>query len=189
MKTNFLLSCLAALILFLTYSERHGRSPSTSVPVEETTSAPLFPLAPEAVSTIILHDTDQCVVAHQNGESSDLLYEMSEMLLRGRVVRRFPPSVTDLSVYGLALASWRITITTKDATTRQPVLLLGRLNPVGNAVYARWDDDEEVLLVGSYLLTALDVVFERLRSSAHAGITVDTSCEEEGRVTQQGGEP
>jgi hypothetical protein len=68
--------------------------------------------------------------------------------------------------------------------TRQHVLLLGRLNPVGNAVYARWLDDKEVLLVGSYLLTALDVVFERLRSSSHAEIATDASCEEIKTVIQ-----
>jgi hypothetical protein len=100
------------------------------------------------------------------------------MLLQGRVVRRFSPPVTDFSVYGLVPAPWQIVLTRGDET-RQPVLLLGRLNPVGNAVYARWDDGKDVFLVGSYLLTAVDVVFERLRSSSHAGILVDASCEEE----------
>jgi hypothetical protein len=63
------------------------------------------------------------------------------------------------------------------------VLLLGHLNPVGNAVYVRRLDGGEVLLVGSYLLTALDVVFERLRSS-RAGIVTEAPCEEEKTVVQ-----
>ena len=101
------------------------------------------------------------------------------MLLQGRVVRRFSPPGTDFSAYGLAPALWRVTLTSAD-DTRTHVLLLGRLNPVGNAVYARWLDGKEVLLIGSYLLTALDVVFERLRSSSHAGIATDAPCEERG---------
>ena len=46
-------------------------------------------------------------------------------------------------------------------------------------MYARWDDGEDVLLVGSYFLTAVDVVFERLRASSLAGILANTSCEGE----------
>jgi hypothetical protein len=75
-------------------------------------------------------------------------------------------------------AAWQLTFTEADETRRR-VLLLGHLNPVGNAVYARWQDDQEVLLVGSYFLTAVDVVFERLRSSSLAEVATDALCEEE----------
>lgn len=104
------------------------------------------------------------------------------MLFQGRVVRRFSPLRSEFSAYGLAPATWQVVLAGADET-RPHVLLLGRLNPVGSAVYARWLDDKEVLLVGSYLLTAVDVVFERLRSS-HAGIATDASCED-GKIFTQ----
>jgi hypothetical protein len=55
-------------------------------------------------------------------------------------------------------------------------------------VYARWDNGEDVLLVGSYFLTAVDMVFERLRASSHSGILADLSCEEDETGTQVGAE-
>ena len=178
MKTNLFLSCFAIILLLLTYAERRTLPPPTNASAEETTSTPLFPFSPEAVTKISLRNLDQCVVARKEPDTVEFLREISEMLLQGRVVRRFSPPVTDFSVYGLAPAPWQVALTDAD-DSRQPVLLLGRLNPVGNAVYARWDDGEDVLLVGSYFLTAVDVVFERLRASSLSGILANASCEGE----------
>ena len=184
MKDNLLLSCFAALLLLSAYTERRTPPPPIDAPAEGTTSAPLFPFSPEAVTKISISHAQQCVIVRKNIETRDLLREVSAMLFQGRVVRRFSPPGTDVSAYGLASSTWRIVLTGAD-DTRQHVLLLGRLNPIGNAVYARWHDDKEVLLVGSYFLTAVDVVFERLRSfSSHPGIVADASCEEEKTVTQ-----
>ena len=84
----------------------------------------------------------------------------------------------DFPAYGLAPATWRIVLAGADGTSRS-TLFLGHLNPIGNAVYTRWDDGEDVLLVGSYFLTAVDVVFERLRASSLSGILANASCEGE----------
>jgi hypothetical protein len=183
MKSNLFLSCFAIILLLSAYLERRTLSPPTGAPAEDTTSAPLFSLSPEAVTMLSLRNLDQCVVARKEADSVEFLREVSEMLLQGRVVRRFSPPVKDFSEYGLASATWQIALASGDDTL-QPVLLLGRLNPVGNAVYARWDDSEDVLLVGSYFLTAVDVVFERLRSASYAGTAIDASCEEEKTVIQ-----
>ena len=183
MKTNLFLSCFAIILLSLAYTERRTLSPPTSASAEETTSALLFPLSPEAITKIRISNTQQCVVARKNAETMELFQEVSAMLLQGRVIRRFSPPVVDFSAYGLTPATWQIVLAGADETQPQ-VLWLGRLNPIGNAVYARWRDDKEVLLIGSYFLTAVDVVFERLRSSSHSGILADASCEEEERGTQ-----
>ena len=183
MKSNLFLGCFAVILLLLAYIERQVPQPPTSAPTKETTSAPLFLLSPEAVTKISIRNAQQCVVVRKNTETMDLLREVSAMLFQGRVVRRFSPSAVDFSAYGLVPATWQIVLTS--AVEAQPqVLWLGRLNPIGNAVYARWLDDKEVLLVGSYFLTAVDVVFKRLRSSSHAGVVADASCEEEKTVTQ-----
>jgi hypothetical protein len=183
MKNNLFLSCFTVILLLLTYTERHTLPSSTGIPMEETASAPLFSLSPEAVTKISIGNYQRCVVVQKSTETISLLCEVSAMLFQGRVVRRFSPLGAEFSAYGLAPATWQVIFVGADET-RQHVLLLGRLNPVGNAVYARWLDDKEVLLVGSYLLTALDVVFERLRSSSHVGIAADALCEEEKILTQ-----
>jgi hypothetical protein len=38
-------------------------------------------------------------------------------------------------------------------------LVLGRMNAAGSAVYARRDDSPRVLLLGAYILSAIDRVF------------------------------
>ena len=91
MKSNLFLSCLAVILLFLAYTERRTLPPPTGAPAEETTSAPLFSLSPEAVTKISISNAQQCVVAQKNAETTDLLREVSAMLLQGRVVRRFSP--------------------------------------------------------------------------------------------------
>lgn len=183
MKSNLFLSCFAIILLLLTYAERRTPLPPTSAPAEDTTSAPLYSLSPAAVTQITLRNAQQCVVVRTEADTGEFLREVSAMLLQGRVVRRFSPSGTDFSVYGLAPATWRIVLAGAGGTPRS-TLFLGHLNPIGNAVYARWQDNQEVLLVGSYFLTAVDVVFERLRASSHSGILADVSCEEEERGMQ-----
>lgn len=184
MKTNLFLICFAVMLLVLAYIERRTPLPPTSAPVEETTSAPLFSLSPETITKVSISHAQQCVVAQKNAETMGLLREVSAILLQGRMVRHFSPPIAEVSAYGLTPATWQVVLAGADET-RQRVLLLGRLNPVGNAVYARWHDDKEVLLVGSYFLTAIDVVFERLRSaSSYAGIVADALCEEEKTFTQ-----
>jgi len=178
MKSNLFLGCFAVLLLFLAYTERSAPLPPIGVPAKETTSALLFPRSPETITKISITNAQQCVVAQKNAGTTDLLHEVSALLFQGRVVRRFSPPDADLPMYGLAPARWRIVLTGADDTPRS-ALFLGHLNPVGNAVYARWQDDQEVLLVGSYFLTAVDVVFERLRSSSLADIATDALCEGE----------
>jgi hypothetical protein len=178
MKSNLFLGCFAILLLFLAYTERSAPLPPVGVPAKETASAPLFSLSPETITKISIRNAQQCVVAQKNAGTTGLLREVSAILLQGRVVRRFSPRDTDFPAYGLAPAIWRIVLTGDDDTPRS-ALFLGHLNPVGNAVYARWQDDQEVVLVGSYFLTAVDVVFERLRSSSLTEIATDALCEEE----------
>jgi hypothetical protein len=155
-----------------------------STPAEATGSAPLFSLSPEMITKVSISHAPQCIVVQKTAETKELLQEISAMLLQGRVIRRFSSPVADVSTYGFKPATWGIVLVGADET-RQHVLWLGHLNPVGNAVYARWHDGKEVLLVGSYFLTAVDVVFERLRSaSLYAEITTDASCEEKKPVAQ-----
>jgi hypothetical protein len=178
MKSNLFLSCLAVLLLLLAHTERRTPPPPAGAPAEETASAPLFPFSPETITKISISNAQQCVVAQKNAGSTGLLREVSAMLFQGRVVRRFSPRDADFPAYGLAPAIWRIVLAGADDTPRS-TLFLGHLNPVGNALYVRWQDDQEVLLVGSYFLTVVDVVFERLRSSSLAEIATDALCEEE----------
>lgn len=185
MKSNLFLSCFAVLLLLLAYTERSAPLPPVGVPARETTSTPLFLFPSAVIRKVSIRHGQQCVVVQTSVETRDLIREVSEMLWQGREVRRFSLPSADFSVYGLMPATWQLTFTEADETQRH-ALLLGHLNPVGNAVYARWQDDQEVLLVGSYFLTAVDVVFERLRSSSLAGRVTEASCEEEETGIQEG---
>jgi len=51
---------------------------------------------------------------------------------------------------------------------------MGNLNPVGNAVYAHIDGESDVLLVGSYFLTSLDMALQGLRAGGSK--FVDLNC-------------
>ncbi len=183
MRNNLFLVCFAVLLLFLAYTERSAPLPPVGVPARETTSTPLFLFPPAVITKFSIRHGQQCIVVRTGVETRDLLREVGALLFQGRVVRRFSLPDADFSAYGLMPAAWQLTFTEADETRRH-ALLLGHLNPVGNAVYARWQDDQEVLLVGSYFLTAVDVVFERLRSSSLAEVATDALCEEEEPDTQ-----
>jgi hypothetical protein len=60
---------------------------------------------------------------------------------------------------------------------QRQVVNVGELNPVRNAVYARIQDDPDVLLVGSYFLTSMDMALQELR--ANSSVAVDLQCPEE----------
>ena len=121
MKSNLFLSCFAIILLLSAYLERRTLSPPTGAPAEDTISAPLFSLSPEAVTMLSLRNLDQCVVARKEADSVEFLREVSEMLLQGRVVRRFSPPVKDFSEYGLASATWQIAqFTSRYVFTRLP---------------------------------------------------------------------
>jgi hypothetical protein len=85
------------------------------------------------------------------GEALD---DLVEVLTGLRAVDRF--RAEDDAPYGLDDSPGTLEIVGGGRPTR---LVLGRMNAAGSAVYARRDDSPRVLLLGAYILSAIDRVF------------------------------
>jgi hypothetical protein len=177
MKGNFFLGLLALFFAVLAYTERRAVPPPAPVAIPETSSEPLLALQSEEISAIKVIDRNGCVVVRTAGGGvlSEKAGQLVDALSQARVVRRFVPPSADLSPYGLTQSARRIEVLGAGEKQSQAVFV-GSLNPVGDAVYARTKDASDVLLVGSYFLTALDMALQGLRPGGNA--SVDPACAE-----------
>jgi hypothetical protein len=173
MKGNFLLSILTLFLAVLAYTERRAAPPPSAVPSSAVSSEPLFALRPEEIDAIKVVDQNGCLVVGRKAMSSLYGRALMESIIQARVIRRFPPSAADFSSYGLIHSVRRVEVLHVDG---KPMLIVdvGNLNPVRDAVYARIQGGPEVLLIGSYFLTALDMAVQGVR--ANEGGTADYAC-------------
>lgn len=169
MKSNVLLSVLALSLALLSYTERSAAPPPTSEGAQEISSEPLFDLSPEEISAVTVVDRSGCLVVRQEALTLPQAEALIESLLQARVIRRFSPDSPDLSPYGLTLPGRRVAVE-KTNGERSQVIDLGSLNPIGTAVYVRVQNDPDVLLVGSYLLTSLDMALQGLQAKGNSSI-------------------
>src|SRR5262249_48183295 len=147
--------------------------PPAAAPQEA--SEPLFPSPLEEIDAITVLDARGCVSVRREGTITQSVEELGQSVVQARVVRRFSPPSADLSAYGLAPPARQVEVKwARGARSRRAAV--GDLNPVGNAVYARVEDEPGVLLVGSYFLTSLDVALQGLR--AEGGKVVERNCAE-----------
>jgi len=172
MKGNFLLSLFAFSLAVFAYVERRTAPPPLPV-AQEASSEPLFALQPEEIDAIRVVDQKGCVVVRKKGEQQQRAEELINNILQTRVLRRFLPSAGDFSLYGLAQPVRRVEVVRVNGGQSQTVVI-GNLNPVGDAVYIRTPEDSEVLLVGSYFLTSLNMALQGLR--AEGSQFIDPSC-------------
>jgi len=167
MRGNIFLSLLTLFLAVLAYTERRAAPPPSAVLGSEVFSEPLFALRPEEIDAIRVVEQNGCLVVGRRAMSSSYGKALMDSLLQARVIRRFPPSPADFSSYGLIHPVRRVEVLLVDG---KPVLVvdIGDLNPVRDAVYARIQGDSEVLLIGSYFLTALDMAVQGVRASESA---------------------
>lgn len=175
MRGNYFLGILALGLAVLAYTERRAAPPPTSAELE-VTSDPLFALQPEEINAIRVVDRHGCVFVREGVMASQPASALMDSVSQARVIRRFPPAGADFSPYGLAHPTRRVEMIGGNGEQRQ-VVSIGELNPVRNAVYARIQGDPDVLLVGSYFLTSMDMALQELR--ANSPVAVDLRCPEE----------
>jgi len=173
MAGNFLLGIVMVLLALSAYTERQAAAPPASEVVQEESGEPLFSLPLEKIGAIKVLDAHGCVLVRKNGSNSQPVKELLDSIVQVRVVRRFSPASTDFSAYGLTRPVRRVEVTWANGAQSRRVAI-GNLNPVGNAVYVRAQDETEVLLVGSYFLTSLDMALQELR--AESGMALDLNC-------------
>lgn len=176
MKSNILLGFVALSLVLLAYTERRAVPPPAPVATPEESSEPLFSLQPEEIDAIKVLDAHGCVFVRKKGTNPQPAEELIVGIVQARVVRRFSPISMALSSYGLTHPVRRVEVTWANGTQSRSVIL-GDLNPVGNAVYAYVDGESDVLLVGSYFLTSVDMALQGLR--AKGDIMTDPSCASE----------
>ncbi|HEV8716298.1 MAG TPA: DUF4340 domain-containing protein [Candidatus Binatia bacterium] len=172
MKSNILLSFVAVSLVLLAYTERQAIPPTPGT-VPEEASELLFSLRPEEIDAVRVLDAHGCVSVRREGTTSRDLEKLGQSIVQARVVRRFNPTSVDLSSYGLTHPVRRVEVKWAHGAQSQRVAI-GNLNPVGNAVYAHIEGESDVLLVGSYFLTSLDMALQGLR--AEGSKFVDLNC-------------
>lgn len=166
MKTNLFLAVLVFCLLLSAYTDRRPVQKTASVSAPESSSEPLFTLRPEEITVIKIIDPQNCLLIHSppgqpRAEATD---QLLAALAQARIVRRFSVPSGDLSAYGLTLTARRIEVFGAGEHKLQTIEI-GTLNPLGNAVYAKRTDKTEVLLIGGYLLTALDFALRQMPSA------------------------
>jgi uncharacterized protein DUF4340 len=175
MKSNILLAFVAASLALLAYTERQTVPSPTPVAAPEQPSESLFSMQPQEIDLIKVLDSRGCLVVRREGTPPRDGEGLVESIVAARVVRRFSPPLADFSAYGLAPPARRIEVKwTNGAHSRS--VAIGNLNPVGNAVYARIDEGADVVLVGSYFLTSLDMALQRLRAAGSKLVDPDCSA-------------
>jgi Domain of unknown function (DUF4340) len=165
---------LAALSGVLYWSNRHPASESTAKASIDT---------PPKILTLKQDDISKLEIKRKGGESLDLakgdsgkwqitapkplgadqeavtnLLSAVSSLNSERLVE---DKASDLNQYGLAQPSLELSITTKDAKPQK--LLLGDDAPVGNATFAKLENDPRVFTIASYNKTSLDKSANDLR--------------------------
>ncbi len=173
MKGNFFLGIVTVLLALLAYTERQSAAPPTSEAVQEESGEPLFSLRPDEIDAITVLDAHGCVFVRKKGTNPQPAEELMNSIVQARVVRRFSPAAADFSAYGLMQPIRRVEVVRANGAQSRSVAI-GNLNPVGSAVYARVRGESDVLLVGSYFLTSLDMALQGLR--AERGATLDLKC-------------
>lgn len=175
MKENFFLSLFALSLAVLAYAERRAAPLPSPLTAPETASEPLFALRPEEITAIRVVDRQRCLVVRRAGDSvrQEEVEHLRDAVTQARIVRRFTPASPDLSAYGLAAPTRRVEVL-RSSDGQFQVVWIGGLNPVGSAVYARTKKESEVLLVGSYFLTALDMALQGMRTERNR--SSDPAC-------------
>jgi hypothetical protein len=123
-------------------------------------------IRPDAVQRLIFTHADRRLDARRDGSGwlvdgrpsgaalRDALDDLVAVLTSLRAVDRF--RAPDDAPYGLDESPGTLEVIGGGRHVR---LVLGRLNAAGSAVYARRDGSPRVVLLGAYLLSALDRVF------------------------------
>jgi hypothetical protein len=173
MKGNFLLGIVIVLLALSAYTGRQPAVPSASEARQEKSGEPLFSLQPAEIDSIKVLDAHGCVLVRQKGPNPQPAKELMDSIVQARVVRRFSPVSADFSAYGLTQPVRRVEVVWANGGQSRSVAI-GSLNPVGNAVYVRAQDEAEVLLIGSYFLISLDMALQGLR--AEGGVALDLNC-------------
>jgi hypothetical protein len=156
MKTNLLLTVLALSLAVSAYLDRRTLHHSENAVKAETANAPLLAIPAEEIESIGVRDAHRCVILRAAEAPFTALLDG---VTKTHILRRFPPPSSDLAPYGLAHPQRQLAVQRRGELEFQ-LVLTGDLNPVGDAVYAKFADSADVLLIGGYFLTTLDFALQ-----------------------------
>jgi hypothetical protein len=175
MKTNGLLAILVLSLALFAYVERQGQPYASQVAEQGVKGEPLFPVRPENVAGIRIKDSHGCMSIGTEGQLRETAEKLLVILSQAQIVRRLALPLPDASIYGLEQPRTQIEILLQDNRIIQSVSV-GSTNPSGSAVYVQEKGQPEVMLVGSYFLTALDMPLQKVRNKNDNNMVGEQPC-------------
>jgi len=164
----YLLAVALGGYFFLFEWEPGGERPIIA-PQRVVTQSKFLPISREEISELELHRDGATVVCRRDGEkwqviepagaqvTSDLIVSFVENLTPEKEVQIMEEAAKDLTPYGLDQP--RVTVTVRGKNILATVLI-GDRNPTGSAVYARKENSQQVVLLGSSVSHYEELIFE-----------------------------
>jgi len=148
--------------------EPSGEKPLT-VPKRVMTQSKFLPISRDEIVELELHRDGATVICRRDGDkwrviepagapvTSDLIVSFVENLTPEKEVQIMEEAAKDLAPYGLDQP--RVTVSVKGKSILATVLI-GDRNPTGSAVYARKENSQQVVLLGSGVSYYEELIFE-----------------------------
>jgi hypothetical protein len=154
---------------FLLSNQESGGEKPIIAPKRVPTQSKFLPISRDEISELELRRDGATVICRRDGEkwqviepagaqvTSDLIVSFVENLTPEKEVQIMEESAKDLASYGLDRP--RATVTVKGKSILATVLI-GDRNPTRSAVYARKENSQQVVLLGSSVSHYEDLIFE-----------------------------
>jgi hypothetical protein len=167
--------CLILLgLVFSAYRERQAAPQEPEVRAAEPTGEKLLTTPIEQIVALRFEDHRGCVLLSQSdgwriegvpeaGIDADAIAQLLSTIETARELRTFDSDPLELAQYGLSVPSLIMGVRRKGEGEFR-TLFLGDKNPVGNAVYAKWTQDPQVLILGTYFETLVKMMVQRVRA-------------------------
>ncbi len=173
MRSNAALCLILLGLVSYGYRERQAVPQDTGARVTEPVGKKLLTAAIDQVVALRFKDPRGCVMISKSdvwkiegvpetGVDEDAIAQLLSTIKAARELRTFDSDPLKLAQYGLAAPSLIIGIQRRGEGEFHN-LLLGEKNPVGNAVYAKWAQAPQVLMIGTYFETLIRMMVQRIR--------------------------
>jgi hypothetical protein len=161
-------------LVFYGYRERQATPQDTEVRVAEPVGEKLLTAPIDQIVALRFEDPRGCVMISQSdrwrvegvpetGVDADAIAQLLSTIETARELRTFNSDPLELAQYGLSVPSLIMGVRRKGEGEFR-TLLLGDKNPVGNAVYAKWAQAPQVLILGTYFETLVKMMVQRVRA-------------------------
>lgn len=173
MRSNVALCLILLGLVSYGYIERQAVPQNTDVHVTEAVEKKLLTTPIDQIVTLRFKDPTGCVVIGKSdvwrvegileaGVDEDAIIQLLSAIETAREIRTFDSDPPALAQYGLTTPSLIIGIQRRGEGEFHN-LFLGKKNPVGNTVYAKWDQSSQVLMIGTYFETLVRMMVQRIR--------------------------